>query len=266
MPLRIILLVTILLTACRPITSSSSNQNSQYKTVYQDGNFQIQETFLGEKNLTTFSQLTTRIQETATDLQPSKSVQGGDWCDDLATTGWCSQSIDIEKPNNDKDRFDFRCNSWGFVRDCKLYSDNLPVWEDHMNGGQTFPIESIKAIESQLVISYINTNKNEVEHIVVLANNHSSKQIENAHSPNEILGKLLYFQHKKNKEIIVFNGQDIGEEYDAILSWPCCGGGFNININSNSKIIDFFAQKGNDWYHVQAGDASYLASLRKEGK
>ena len=88
---------------------------------------------------------------------------------------------------------------------------------------------------------------------IVRLSDHDIEQLENAHTPNEIRGNLIYFHRKHNRENLVLGGSELPETYDYVMSWPCCGGGYYIQVNSDGQIIDFFASKGDAWYHVQAG-------------
>ena len=241
-----------------PVIISTDVKSLKYEVIYKDGDFEIREVLIGDKDLQFFSSFSGRVQEKVENLNPPKFVQGGDWCDKLQAIGWCSQIIEFEK-SNDEDVYDFQCDSWSFIRNCKLYKNGQLIWNGHMNGGLDFPVESIKRIGDEIVISYVDSNYGEDtdqfwrKNIIIITKGNKIERFENVHTPNEIRDNFIYFRQKNNEEALVLDGNELPETYDYVMSWPCCGGGYSIQVNSDGQIIDFFASKGNDWYHVQAG-------------
>lgn len=211
-----------------------------------------------------------RITNTAKDFNPGFQINAS-WCKDTKSSANCSTTGDIEKSNGQINTIEFWCDSGFSARQCKLLKNNLPIWNDKINGGIADPVDSIKQIGDNLAISYMASDPAisstlHVMPVVIFTNMDSFIAIKNAFAPNELLGKLAYFLNKSGKEVLIFDNREVGEYYDQIFNMHCCWDGPSIQIRSDGQIIDFFAMKGNDWYHVQAGDASILSSLTAEGK
>jgi hypothetical protein len=287
---RFFLVVLLFVAACQPITKQSESlqtrtptvvtptptsthlfiqsQDWVYKTIYQNGSFAIRESNLGHIDWSVFEMPPSRIDNTVVDFNPRLQNNTG-WCQNPGSLTDCSITINIENSSRQTVIFKLWCNSGFSARECKLFKNEGLIWNGKMNGGTGDPIDSIKKIGTGLAISYADSDWPSGPHtiqLILLTNEHGVTEIKRAFTPNELLGKLIYFLDKDGKVVLDFANQEVGSHYDRVFNQRCCWDGPPIQIYSNGQIIDFFAIKEDNWYHVQAGDATYLASLNTEGK
>ena len=64
-------------------------------------------------------------------------------------------------------------------------------------------------------------------------------------------GKPFYFFQKNDQIGISYDGQEIPLGFTEILHYQCCNGSV-LNPRNYSKMVDFFARKGQAWYFVEA--------------
>src|SRR5262249_5133941 len=132
-------------------------------------------------------------------------------------------------------------------------------WTGITNGADSFAILTSKQIGDELVFDYSKSNWGSSDKALwVTASILETQQktvllIPEAFAPNVIDGKLIYFKMKSKNEVLVFDGKEVGETYNDVFNLSCCWHGPPLEIAADGKIIDFFAQKDDGWYHVQAG-------------
>lgn len=230
----------------------------RYETIYQQGGFSIRRTFLGKNAIwrwDNFPMPPERIKNSVQDLGLGRNMI----CDTQSTSITpCSQTLTLPGPN------EYTLQLTSVKGGSSLLTKNGKLlWTGITNGADSFAILTSKPIEGELVFDYSKSNwgkKNEALWIatsILITNEKTVRLIPDGFAPNVIDGKLIYFRTKDNKKItLIYDGQEVGEPYNDVFNLLCCWHGPQINIVSDGKIIDFFAQKSNGWYHVQAG---YLA-------
>lgn len=225
-----------------------------YKTIYQRGEFSIRQAFLGVNAIwrwDDFPMPPTRIQNTAKDLGLGRQMT----CDQKSTSNTpCSQTVTLPENNEYTLRLaDAKGGSGLLLKNGKL------IWTGVTNGANSFAILSSKQLGSELVFDYSKSNWGSGEKdlwvaaSILLTREKTVVLIPDAFAPNAVGGKLIYFKVKSEKEILVFDGNEVGDAYTYVFNLMCCWHGPSLEIASDGKIIDFFAQKADGWYHVQAG-------------
>lgn len=237
-----------------PTTPSATPINLQYVTVYQKDGFSIRQAFLGPRAIwqwDDFPMPPTRIQNTLKNLELGHQMV----CDKPGTSSTpCSQSVTLAGNNEYTLRM---ANAKG--GSALLTKNGKLLWTGVTNGADSFAILSSRALGGELVFDYAKSNwgSNEkrmwVTDLILLTSEKTVQLIPDAFGPNIVNSKLIYFKVKLEKDIIVFDGSEVGDTYDYIFNMECCWHGPPLNLAADGKIIDFFAQKDNGWYHVQAG-------------
>jgi hypothetical protein len=253
-----------------PITTAMPTREWNYTVVYQDGGFAIREAFLshGEYvNWNTFVMPPARIKDSVIDFRDQAFLPENSCRIEWKATGRCSQFFEVVKSNKQKDKYKIECNfpfGWGT---CLLFKNDKFVWSGHMNGGTADHIQSIKQVGDEIAISYTDSDYDGQsiswgKDLILLTNKDTASIVEGAIAADEVLGKLIFFSNKEKSIALVFDGKDVGNKYDSVFNRSCCWDGPPIQIKGNGEIIDFIARKGNDWYHVQAGNLNYLSTLK----
>lgn len=229
-----------------------------YEIIYEQDGFSIRRAFLGTNAIwrwDNFPMPPGRIKNSIQDLGLGRNMT----CDTKSTSITpCSQTLTLPGPNEYTLQLaSVKGGSGLLTKNGKL------LWTGTTNGADSFAILTSKPIGGELVFDYSKSNwgkKNEALWIstsILLTSEKTVTLIPDGFAPNVIDGKLIYFRTKDQKKItLIYDGQEVGEPYNDVFNLLCCWHGPQINIASDGKIIDFFAQKSNGWYHVQAG---YLA-------
>jgi hypothetical protein len=246
----------------------SEEKRLEYEIVYEEDGFKIREAFLGSAEDWTWMDFAipqARIQHTVQDLGLDALCDSttAEW----QATGWCTDTVEIKTTNEQKYRFDLACDSM-MGGHCYLRRNGTLVWEGDLHGGTCRPIHSSRRIRNDIAIDYTNvvTSGQTTVHSILLTKGNDIVDIteatgyDAAFAPGEVLGKLVYFASEylpDRKVLLIFDGREVAQ-FDAVFNQYCCWDGPPVQIYGNGEIVDFFAQKDDGWYHIQAGN---LASL-----
>jgi hypothetical protein len=228
----------------------------EYKTIYQDGSFSIREAFLGTDAIWKDGyQMPPRIENTVQSLGLGRDMS----CDrQLKSNTPCSQTLELPLANGGTDLYTFRLGELNGGTGV-LFKNGRLLWSGATNGGPSFAIRSSKRIGDEIAFDYAKSNWGSklkpfwMTDSILLTRGNAVVLFPEAFAPNSIRGKLIYFKVKGRAEILVYDGKEAGAKYDEVFNQLCCWHGPPIQIAANGEMIDFFAQKGRDWYHVQAG-------------
>jgi hypothetical protein len=229
-----------------------------YKVTYQQDGFVVREAFLGKSAIwqwDDFPMPPTRIQNTVQSLGLGREMT----CEKPATSSTpCSQTLALPLANGGTDEYILRLEDVKGGSGLLLKNGKL-IWTGVTNGADSFAILTSKRIGDEIVFDYSKSNWGDGDQALwVTASILETKGkivvlIPDAFAPNAVDGKLIYFKMKSKKEVLVFDGNEVGETYNDVFNLACCWHGPPLEIASDGKIIDFFAQKDDGWYHVQAG-------------
>jgi len=229
-----------------------------YKLVYQKDGFAIREAFLGKSAIwqwDDFPMPDGRIKNTAPSLGLGRQMI----CDKQVLSGTpCSQTLALPLENGGSDEYILRLADVSGGSSL-LTKNGKIIWTGITNGANSFAILSSKRIGDEIVFDYSKSNWGDdrqalwVTASILMTKGKTVALIPDAFAPNAIDGKLIYFRMMSKREILVFDGQVVGEFYNDVFNLLCCWHGPPLEIASDGKIIDFFAQKDDGWYHVQAG-------------
>ncbi len=230
-----------------------------YKLIYQKDGFAIREAFLGKSAIwqwDDFPMPPTRIKNTTQTLGLGREMA----CDkQLASNMPCSQTLALPLSNGGTDEYILR------LEDLKggsglLMKNGKIIWTGVTNGADNFAILSSKRIGDEIVFDYSKSNWGDndqalwIASSILMTNGKTVVLFPDGFAPNVVDGKLVYFRTiSQKREILIFDGQAVGEAYNDVFNLLCCWHGPALEITGDGKIIDFFAQKDDGWYHVQAG-------------
>ena len=256
-----------------------------YKTVYNTPDFQIREaevwptkTIAWDK----FSMPAARVEDPSLELGLG-TIQSAEKLDNCyaqhSKTGWCTYVARMTTGSGLTKNYELVTNSIGMGGRYVLEKNNQPIWEGDLQAVTSDAILSTKQIGDEIAIEYLNTasdsNGKAIESILLTNGNivvdllATTPQYDVVFAPNAIHGKLLYFAKKygqvQNNQVpatyfLVFDGKQIAR-YDSVFNQYCCWDGPPIQIHGNGRVVDFFANHDNSWYHVQAGDLSTLDNI-----
>jgi hypothetical protein len=243
-------------------TKTVKVEQLEYTIVYEEGDFRIQQALLGsleDWSWDNFSMPKSRIQNTVQDLGFDGACST---TAELQMSGWCTDTVKLTTTDGQEHQLDLACDHM-LGGHCLLKRDGELIWEGGMNGGTCLPIASSRKIGDDVLIDYTSVatpGRKMVDSILLVKGNAvvdivKTTSYDAAFAPYEITGKLLYFARKHlpdGKTLLVFDGREI-DEYDTVFNQCCCWDGPPIQIHGNGEIVDFFVQKENGWYHVQAG-------------
>ncbi len=229
--------------------------NLQYSVLYQqpDG-FSIRQAYLGPNAIwrwDDFPMPPTRIQNTRKSLGMGRQMT----CEkNNSTSTPCAQTIQLAENEYTLRLADVTGGS------ALLTKNNKLLWTGFTNGANNFAILSSKQLGDALVLEYAKSNWGNTEErlwvttSILITREKDVLLLPDAFAPNIVNDQLIYFRVKTGKSVLVFSGKDVGDSYNYIfnLTW-CCWHGPTLEIANDGKILDFFAQKDNGWYHVQAG-------------
>lgn len=227
-----------------------------YKVIYQADGFTIREALLGANAIWKDDyQMPARIENTVKNLGVGREMA----CDqEPASNAPCSQTLELGLANGGTDQYTFRLANLNGGAGVLLKNNRL-LWSGLTNGGASFAILSSKRIGDEIAFDYAKSNWGSnlkpfwvIDSILYTAGN-TVVLIPDAFAPNAIRGKLAYFKVMRGSQILIFDGRQVGVKYDEVFNQLCCWHGPPIQIAADGEAIDFFAQKGRDWYHVQAG-------------
>jgi hypothetical protein len=227
-----------------------------YKVIHQDGSFMIREAFLGTDAIWKDDyKMPPRIENTVQSLGLGRDMA----CDQQSESNTpCSQTLELGLANGATDVYTFRLANLNGGTGV-LFKNGRLLWSGLTNGGPSFAVLSSKRIGDEIAFEYAKSNwgSNQkpfwMTYSILLTRGSTVVLIPSGFAPNSIDGKLVYFKIKGRAQILVFDGREVGATYDEVFNQPCCWHGPPIQIAVNEKMIDFFAQKGRDWYHIQAG-------------
>ncbi len=255
----------LLLTSCTlgsTPTMPSPSLVLKYETVYQDGDFEVKEAYLGPLKTWKWANFVfpaARIQDTA----PDPILHERSQClDQVIATGWCTQSLEVVAPGGNLIHFDLGTNSQGMGGHYVLSREGLVIWEGDLYAVTTDAVLSWRKIGDQVAIEYLDIrSEGPMTHSILLTQDTGVADVlretgyDEAFAPNEIRGRLAYFAHNPSADrmVLVFNGQEVGPGYIDVFNQYCCWDGPDVQVHGNGEIIDFFAYREEGWYHVQAG-------------
>ncbi|MGC1375486.1 MAG: hypothetical protein WA821_04650 [Anaerolineales bacterium] len=232
-----------------------------YKVVYQQDGFTIREAFLGKSAIwqwDNFPMPPDRIKNTVQSLGLGRKMT----CDKQSTSNTpCSQTLALPLANGGANEYTLRLANINGGSGLLMKNGKI-IWTGITNGANSFAVISSKQIGDEIVLEYSKSNWGSTDQAlwvttsILLTKEKTVVLFPDAFAPNAVDGKLIYFRMISKKEILIFGGQPVGETYNAVFNLLCCWRGPLLEIASDGKIVDFFAQKDNGWYHVQAG---YLA-------
>jgi len=180
-------------------------------------------------------------------------------CDKQSTSNTpCAQTLDLPLHNGGTDEYLLRLADVNGGSGLLMKNGKL-IWTGIMNGANSFAILSSKRVGDEIAFDYLKSNWGNangplwITASILVTQEKTIMLIPDAFSPNAIDGKLIYFKMKSKTEVLVFDGKEVGETYNDVFNLRCCWHGPSLGIAADGKMIDFFAQKGDDWYHVQAG-------------
>ena len=238
-------------------TPEPQPQSYAYKVIYTDGSFSIRQAFLGTDAIwnSAFRLPAARIENSAAGLGLGRDMA----CDTKAgVSTHCSQTIEITLDEGAIDKYVLGLASpTGGTG--TLFKNGRLIWSGTTNGANSFAILSSIRVGNEIALDYSKSNwgSNEsplwITPSILLSQGNAVKLIPDAFAPQSIRSKLAYFKIYNRKETLIFDGKPLGDTYDEIFNLQCCWHGPAIGIAGNGEMIDFFAQKGSDWYHVQAG-------------
>ena len=229
-----------------------------YKIVYRQGGFAIREAFLGKGAIwhwDDFPMPPGRIENTIHSLGLGHDMT----CDKQSTSNTpCAQTLDLPLSNGGSDEYilrlaDMKGGSGLLMKNGKL------IWTGVMNGANSFAILSSKRVGDEIAFDYLKSNWGNADGplwitaSILVTQEKTITLIPDAFAPNAIDGKLIYFKMKSKQEVLFFDGKEVGETYNDVFNLRCCWHGPSLAIAANEKMIDFFAEKNDGWYHVQAG-------------
>jgi hypothetical protein len=236
------------------ITPTATQMHFDYQTVYQKDGFSIRQVFLGSNAIwhwADFPMPPGRIKNTVKSLGLGRQMT----CEKNSTSNMpCSQTLTL--PENTEYTLRLANVNGGTGL---LTKNGKLLWTGITNGADSFAILSSKQFGSELVFDYSKSNWGNpdqplwVTASILLTHGKTALLIPDAFAPNVVGNKLVYFRVKSKKDILVFDGNEVGQSYNYVFNLMCCWHGPLLEIASDGKIIDFFAQKNDGWYHVQAG-------------
>ncbi len=257
-----------------PTESSPAKETPlNYKIVFDRGDFQIREAFLGSLdtwNWQSFSMPAARIPRGSGPRNFESDYDYERCYKEVKATGRCAITIKMAARKDQQPiKFDLVTNDMSLTGGHYLLRKNgRSVWEGDLFGGTWLAILGLARIDDELAIDTVITDSQKLHKTILLTQDNSAVDVLQATKydavfyPCELEGKLAYFAHisqSQNKDILIFDGQEVGYAYDEIFNQYCCWDGPPIQIASNGEVVDFFAERDNGWYHVQAGN---LASLK----
>lgn len=229
-----------------------------YKVIHEENGFVIREAFLGQGAIwqwDTFQMPPSRVKNTVQSLGLGREMA----CDaQLHTTMPCAQTLSLPRADGGADEYLLRLESINGGSGL-LMKNNRLIWTGVTNGANSFAILSSKQMGDEIIFDYSKSNWGTTSEnlwmipSILITRGNTVVQISEAFAPNTVDGKLIYFKIRSKGDVLVFDGKDVGAIYNQIFNLLCCWHGPPIEITSDGKIIDFFAQKDDGWYHVQAG-------------
>jgi len=234
------------------ITNSTNNQEFKYEVILTDDQFIIHEAKIGEwENVNTVNKRIELSEHNNLDCTWQEEETNG-----AINKATCSLDV---KTKDEIARFDIigpnQTNG-----PYTILKNSREIFTADFQHGPCSVINSVKIVGNELAIDYIDTKEPGTNSILITEGDQvldvvESNDYDSAFAPDQILGEFIYIAEKGNKFFVVFQDTKIGKEYDEIY-YVCCCDGIKYSVLSNGKYLDFFARKGNDWYHVQAGDLS----------
>ena len=242
-------------------TPTPTQRVFEYETVYDENGFTVREAFLGQGAIwqwDTFQMPPSRIENTAHSLGLGREMD----CDARPQADMpCMQTLQLSLSSGSVDEYTLRLDSLEGGSALLMKNGRL-IWTGITNGADSFAIISSAQIGDEIAFDYSKSNWGSATaglwkiDSILITQGKTIVLIPEAFGPYEIDGKLAYFRVKLKKETLVFDGREVSPAYDYIFNLSCCWHGPSIEIVSNGKLLDFFAQRGGAWYHVQAGRLS----------
>lgn len=232
-----------------------------YRTVFMQAEFSVREAFLGKYDAWAFFDRTQRISGPTETMKviPDNSPA----CVTPARGIYdCTSTIIINA-----NQFQLTAHASPIGGDYELIKNGQSVWNDRLWGGTCTPIYSIKQIGNELAIGYLDVDEETYKatsSILLTEGNEAidilkTTDFDSVSLPSELNGELSYFATKDSSGLfLVVGGKRVGEDYKSILNPCCCWDGPPMKLASNGEVIDFFAEKDDGWYHIQAGNLSVL--------
>jgi hypothetical protein len=142
----------------------------------------------------------------------------------------------------------------------RVLSNDQLLWRQKTDGGSTDGIGNIKLWNGKLYLAYTtmytkgNTflgNKSIIEldgaKVTNLGTENSNGR--QVFTPLVLKNNLLFFTEQNQQTSIVLNHQVLDVVFDEVLIKTCCEVAV-LNIHQQDNTLDFFARRGDNWYHV----------------
>ena len=207
----------------------------------------------------------TRIHDEITDL--GLGTQYGEcFHQSLRATEWCTDTVKISA-DGVVNRFNLVSNSIGMGGHYLLKKNGNLIWEGDWRAMTCGPVLSAKRIGDGIAFDYIDAIPERfMDSILFVSDDRvtdvvATMDYDAAYAPCEVQGKLAYFAKiysPEAKTFLIIDGREVGKRYDSVFNQCCCWDGPPIRVACNGQIVDFFAVKEGEWYHVQAGDLDSL--------
>jgi hypothetical protein len=232
-----------------------------YQVIFQRGAFAIRQAFVGAWNARVIYERTTRISGGEVTLPDFKTDSGRPCFELIEATGWCTLTATVKS-----NQFQMTHNSLAIGGTYKLSKNGSLLWEGELLGGTCTPIQSIRIIGDEIAIGYITLkSKSHVVESILLTQGNTAIDLLGTTSykaislPSELQGQLVYFARSGSSDtFLVVEGEKVGDEYKSILNPCCCWDGPPMRVLNNREVVDFYAEKEDGWYHVQAGNLESL--------
>ena len=147
----------------------------------------------------------------------------------------------------------------------KLMKNGRLIWSGILQVPIGYPIGRIRFFDDEIAFDYVDVMLDadnalgQVTQSIVYTQGNTAIDVaktmgyESAFAPFSIGNKLAYIATLNTDEhIIVFNSQEIKLGYTFVHN-DYMGDAVSFSVRGNGEMIDFYAKKGDAWYHVQAG-------------
>ena len=147
----------------------------------------------------------------------------------------------------------------------KLMKNGRLIWNGILQVPIGYPVGRIRFFDDEIAFDYVDVMLDadnalgQVTQSIIYTQGNTAIDVaktmgyESAFAPFPIGNKLAYIATLNTEEhIIVFNSQEIKLGYTYVPN-AYAGDTGPYRVRGNGEMIDFYAKKGNAWYHVQAG-------------
>ena len=152
-----------------------------------------------------------------------------------------------------------------FGGNIQLIKNGRLIWNGILQVPIGYPVGRIRFFDDEIAFDYVDVMLDadnalgEVTQSIIYTQGNTAIDVaktmgyERAFAPFPIGNKLAYIAKLNTGEyIIIFDGQEIKLGYTFVHN-HYMGDAVSFNVRGNGEMIDFYAKKGDAWYHVQAG-------------